>query len=804
MPDTRARTTKRARSTEDAQPSKKMRAAAVRLPLYKDHNWMCEHLGIPPRDKLASLIIRREVQDLCKQHGFELTRKYSTWGAKAMRRLVNTVTAQLNADPRRKKVIPTAAVDALVHRLCLDNVRNMRVAQEKKSKGDSYDDEEDPNSKDEEGVHTSSDEDTPAAPTEPPYAQQKAVETDMDNEDGQDEKEFRHFGAGKWSVNESHTEIDEQLSNLATDMTNGDLNGETRLAEAHDHEMRLPPSVRAKCDDETRRVDNGRESRSCERNPGPKPLSPAATVPEDAVHISLPQTSQCAPKPLSPVKMPLLPVGAKFNDDIRSMNNGCESRPGAPSPGPKPLSPAATVPEDAVDISLPQTSQCTPKPLSPVKTPLLPVGAQFNDDIRSMNNGCESRPGAPNPGPEPLSPAATVPEDAVHISPPQTSQRAPKQLSPVKMPLLPVGAKFNDDIRSMNNGCESRPGAPSPGPEPLSPPATVPEDALHISLPQTSQCAPKPLSPVKMPLLPVGAKFNDDIRSMNNGCESRPGAPNPGLEPLSPAATVPEDAVDISLPQTSQCAPKPLSPVKMPLLPVGAKFNDDIRSMNNGCESRPGAPNPGPEPLSPPATVPEDAVHISLATTSQCDTRTSILVHFGNESPSNPPVVIPRARPWHMLYLSMTRRVPCNFLHVRLGAIVPETTEMVYLDSERAWKRLTGRREVVRLILVLVPRIEDISLPQASQYDTLNSILVHFGNESPSNPPVVIPRAQPFINLYLSMSERVPSNDEPFRLGAIVPATTEMVYLDTEEAWERLTSRLEVVRLMLLLMPHTE
>jgi hypothetical protein len=53
-----------------------------------------------------------------------------------MRKLVATVTAQLNADPKRKKVIPTTAVDALVHRLYLDNVRNIRVVQERKSKGD--------------------------------------------------------------------------------------------------------------------------------------------------------------------------------------------------------------------------------------------------------------------------------------------------------------------------------------------------------------------------------------------------------------------------------------------------------------------------------------------------------------------------------------------------------------------------------------------------------------------------------------------------------------------------------------------
>ncbi|KAA8892570.1 hypothetical protein FN846DRAFT_915219 [Sphaerosporella brunnea] len=391
--DTRARTTKRTRSTQDAALTKK--AHVVQLPRYKGHDWMFEQLEIPPGDKLASLIMYCEVQDLCKQHGFKLTQKYSTWGTKEMRKLVATVTAQLNADLKRKKVIPTTAVDSLVHRLYLDNVGNMRVVQERKSKGDLHDEEEDQNSKDKENDHTSSDGDTPAAPTEPPYAeqqalktdmenededkellhfcggkwsvneshteideqlsnqvtdmpngdlngpthlaeahhrgirlpeppaQQQAVETDMDHKDGQDDKEFSHFGGGKWSVNWIDTGIDEQLSNQVSDRPNGDFHGQTRLAKAHHHEIRLPPwqSVRAKGDNETRSIDNGRERRSCELNPASKPPSPVKILPP-------------------------------------SMNNGHESRQGKLNPVPKPLSPAATVPEDTMHISLPQASPC--------------------------------------------------------------------------------------------------------------------------------------------------------------------------------------------------------------------------------------------------------------------------------------------------------------------------------------------------------------------------------------------------------------------------------------------------------------
>jgi hypothetical protein len=58
----RARTTKRARSTQDAALTKKARV--VQLPRYKGHDWLCEQLEIPPGDKLASLNIYCEVQDL--------------------------------------------------------------------------------------------------------------------------------------------------------------------------------------------------------------------------------------------------------------------------------------------------------------------------------------------------------------------------------------------------------------------------------------------------------------------------------------------------------------------------------------------------------------------------------------------------------------------------------------------------------------------------------------------------------------------------------------------------------------------
>ncbi|KAA8914047.1 hypothetical protein FN846DRAFT_902335 [Sphaerosporella brunnea] len=521
MPGPATTARKRARNTQQAESSQK-RVKTPRLPLYKDHDRMCEQLGIPPRDKLATLVIRRELQDLCKEHGFELTRNYSSWGADAMRKLVKRVTAQLNADPTRKKVIPAAAVDALVHRLCLDNVRNIKTATEKKSKGDP-EQEEDRNSKDEEDYDKSSDGDTPAPPTEPRYAPQQEVETDMDNEDGQDDKEFRH-------LNKSHTEIDDQLSNQVTDMPNDDLNGQTRLAEAHHHEIRLPPCrpVRAQCNDETRSMHNSRESRPCERNP--------------------------APEPLSAVKMHLPPVRAKYNDETRNTNSGLDRR------------------------------------------------------------------------------------------------------------------------------------------------------SLELS--------------------------------------------------------------------------------------------------------------PAPTPLSPVATVFEETVHLPLPHASECD----ILVHFGTESPSPLPVLIPRDKPFHKLYHSVTKRLPCDIDHIRLVAIVPEPTEIVYLDTVEDWLWLTARSEVVRLHLMIaligassmqgeIPGCEEtahLPLPHASECDTRTSIVVYFSTESPSPHPVIIPRDKPFHKLYHSVTKRLPCDIDHIRLVAIVPEPTEIVYLDTDQDWMRLTARREVFRFMLLLMPHTE
>ncbi|KAA8894081.1 hypothetical protein FN846DRAFT_895405 [Sphaerosporella brunnea] len=206
--------------------------------------------------------------------------------------------------------------------------------------------------------------------------------------------------------------------------------------------------------------------------------------------------------------------------------------------------------------------------------------------------------------------------------------------------------------------------------------------------------------------------------------------------------------------------------------------------------------------LPPVETVSEETVHFPLAHESECDTRTSVLVHFGNGSPSNPPVVIPRAKTIDELYQSVAESVPCNADCIALIALVPETNELVYLDTEQTWTRFSARREALRLILVFLPNTADMSLPQ--ECDMRTSILVHFANQPPPNPAVPILRAKPFDQLYPWLTKRVPYHVDRVRLIALVPETRDLVYLGNEQDWVQLTAREKVDRLILGFIPDIQ
>ncbi|KAA8914402.1 hypothetical protein FN846DRAFT_886018 [Sphaerosporella brunnea] len=429
MPDTATRARKRTRNTEEVEASQKP-VKSARLPLYKNHNRI-------------------------------------TWGADVMRKLVKTVTAQLNTDPKRKKVISTVAVEALVHRLCLDNVRNIKAAKQK-TMGDSND------------------------------------------------KEFRHFGDGECSVNATDAEIDKQLSNQVTDTPTDDSDCQTPLAEAHHHEMRLPPCqpVQAKYNDETRSMNSGLEFRSGEVNPVPKPLSPVETL-----------------------HPPCQPVRAQYIEETRRMNGGLESGSGEVNPAPKPLArhiqhasrfePSTTMRPNhwhrskrlilhASRMNSDLESQSFELNSAP-NAPCQPVRVLYHDETRSMNSGLECRLGEVNLAPKPLSPIET----------PHT-------------PCQPVRAQYNHESRSMNSGLESRSFELNPAPKRLSPvesphpPPCQPVRARYND-------APKPLAPVETPhppCQPVRAQYNNETRSRTSGIESRFIEPDPAPKLLPPVATV--------------------------------------------------------------------------------------------------------------------------------------------------------------------------------------------------------------------------------------------------------------------------
>ncbi|KAA8898656.1 hypothetical protein FN846DRAFT_892736 [Sphaerosporella brunnea] len=119
MADLRTNSKKRARSSDHTPPARQQKRPA--RPLYKDHEALCALLAISPRDKVAGLLLRREAQDICREEGYELNRNYTSWEEDEMERLVKTVTAKMNASAIRKTVFPAAAIDALLHRICLDN-----------------------------------------------------------------------------------------------------------------------------------------------------------------------------------------------------------------------------------------------------------------------------------------------------------------------------------------------------------------------------------------------------------------------------------------------------------------------------------------------------------------------------------------------------------------------------------------------------------------------------------------------------------------------------------------------------------
>ncbi|KAA8911916.1 hypothetical protein FN846DRAFT_903983 [Sphaerosporella brunnea] len=97
--------------------------------LYNDRDRLCELLGIPRGDVRRCLMgrMRQRINKICRQLGNPLNRNYFEWDELEMARLVQDVTAALNKDRANgTHVIPAEAVDAVINRLCLDNMRSAK------------------------------------------------------------------------------------------------------------------------------------------------------------------------------------------------------------------------------------------------------------------------------------------------------------------------------------------------------------------------------------------------------------------------------------------------------------------------------------------------------------------------------------------------------------------------------------------------------------------------------------------------------------------------------------------------------
>ncbi|KAA8896331.1 hypothetical protein FN846DRAFT_893358 [Sphaerosporella brunnea] len=107
-----------------------------RKSLYLERDRMCELLGIARGSRNGMARLRQRISQLCRQLGSPLDRSYTEWDEPEMGRLVHDVTAALNKDRVKAggtHVLPEEAVDAVIHRMCLDNVRRVRAERKRKS-----------------------------------------------------------------------------------------------------------------------------------------------------------------------------------------------------------------------------------------------------------------------------------------------------------------------------------------------------------------------------------------------------------------------------------------------------------------------------------------------------------------------------------------------------------------------------------------------------------------------------------------------------------------------------------------------
>jgi hypothetical protein len=93
-------------------------------PLYKNRNALCAGLGISTDDEDAMNDLRAWVETDCIRRGHPLTQPFSNWSDTQMKGLSTAVASRWNRENTGKHKMEWEFIEALIHRICLDNVRN--------------------------------------------------------------------------------------------------------------------------------------------------------------------------------------------------------------------------------------------------------------------------------------------------------------------------------------------------------------------------------------------------------------------------------------------------------------------------------------------------------------------------------------------------------------------------------------------------------------------------------------------------------------------------------------------------------
>ncbi|KAA8897234.1 hypothetical protein FN846DRAFT_260151 [Sphaerosporella brunnea] len=101
--------------------------------IYKDYPALCALIGISVNDKVTMLQIRTRILEQCQALGVPLDQNYRSYPTETLTQLTNDVTTWWNTNyGSTERYLSLGVVDSIIHRLCLDKVRNSRARNRRK------------------------------------------------------------------------------------------------------------------------------------------------------------------------------------------------------------------------------------------------------------------------------------------------------------------------------------------------------------------------------------------------------------------------------------------------------------------------------------------------------------------------------------------------------------------------------------------------------------------------------------------------------------------------------------------------